>query len=526
MSPVYTWLAPPALGAFIGYLTNYVAIRMLFRPLKPWRVMGYRLPMTPGVIPSKRHDLAINIGDMVGRHLLTGSDLSHALAEDKFQKELSDLISSRVHTLLQRDLGPVSSLIPRRFRSYFEAGVKILRWRSHKHLTAYLAGDHFLAQLDQAVAEKFSTFLDRDLNEILPDEFIENFFEFLESATARFMESPEVAAWIEESLDHAMNTAIDSGRTPADLLPDEFKNRILDLIAEQTPALIAKLATLLREPATQEKIAEVLVKAINDFAASLGPMAALIGNFIKPEVIAEKIKNYLATKGDDLGKVLFDHDTQVKIATMLRDKAEKVLNTPWHDLLSNIKPTTIDQGRHWLAGLILSFLRDPITGRAVCTLLRKSLEAGQHKDVRTALTLLTGENGVKKAGEKLSSSLLATIRSRNFNRVLNALMADLIEGKLLTTPIGRLELFLPREVKKGIDGFLLEQVNDLLAREVPDLLNSLKIHEIVTRKVDSLDLLSLERLLLSIMEEQFKYINLFGALLGFVIGLLNLLFIA
>jgi uncharacterized membrane protein YheB (UPF0754 family) len=45
----------------------------------------------------------------------------------------------------------------------------------------------------------------------------------------------------------------------------------------------------------------------------------------------------------------------------------------------------------------------------------------------------------------------------------------------------------------------------------------------VTEKVDSLDLLRLEGLLLSIMEEQFKYINLFGALLGFLIGFLNLL---
>jgi uncharacterized membrane protein YheB (UPF0754 family) len=45
----------------------------------------------------------------------------------------------------------------------------------------------------------------------------------------------------------------------------------------------------------------------------------------------------------------------------------------------------------------------------------------------------------------------------------------------------------------------------------------------VTDKVDSLDLLKLEDLLLSIMEEQFKYINLFGALLGFFIGLINLI---
>jgi uncharacterized membrane protein YheB (UPF0754 family) len=54
------------------------------------------------------------------------------------------------------------------------------------------------------------------------------------------------------------------------------------------------------------------------------------------------------------------------------------------------------------------------------------------------------------------------------------------------------------------------------------VVESLNIKRVVTDKVDSLDLLQLERLLLSIMEEQFKYINMFGALLGFLIGLINL----
>jgi uncharacterized membrane protein YheB (UPF0754 family) len=62
-----------------------------------------------------------------------------------------------------------------------------------------------------------------------------------------------------------------------------------------------------------------------------------------------------------------------------------------------------------------------------------------------------------------------------------------------------------------------------MIREVPSLVDSLEIRQMVTVKVDSLDLLRLERLLLSIMEEQFKYINLFGALLGFFIGLANVL---
>jgi len=112
LTPVLQYGAPPLLGAFIGYLTNKVAIKMLFRPLTAKYLFGVRIPMTPGVIPSKRGDLAVNIGEMVGSHLLTSQEISKALEKPSFQKTLYELIESRGETLLQKDLGPVSEIIP------------------------------------------------------------------------------------------------------------------------------------------------------------------------------------------------------------------------------------------------------------------------------------------------------------------------------------------------------------------------------------------------------------------------------
>ncbi|MDI6793986.1 MAG: DUF445 family protein [bacterium] len=57
---------------------------------------------------------------------------------------------------------------------------------------------------------------------------------------------------------------------------------------------------------------------------------------------------------------------------------------------------------------------------------------------------------------------------------------------------------------------------------MPPLLETLNVRRIVEEKVNSLDILKVESLLMGIMKEQFKYINWFGALLGFLIGLINL----
>ena len=93
---------------------------------------------------------------------------------------------------------------------------------------------------------------------------------------------------------------------------------------------------------------------------------------------------------------------------------------------------------------------------------------------------------------------------------------------LLSRPVGRLDHLVPHGVRRGMCEGIVRTANRLLLAEVPGVVESLNIQRMVTDKVNGLDLLQLERLLLSIMEEQFKYINLFGALLGFLIGLGNL----
>ena len=38
---ILPWILPPLLGAIIGYVTNRIAIKMLFRPLNPKRFLAY-----------------------------------------------------------------------------------------------------------------------------------------------------------------------------------------------------------------------------------------------------------------------------------------------------------------------------------------------------------------------------------------------------------------------------------------------------------------------------------------------------
>ncbi|AZB73388.1 DUF445 domain-containing protein [Synechococcus elongatus] len=96
------WLLPPVVGGIIGYFTNDLAIRMLFRPYHPILIGGWRLPFTPGLIPANQGRLARRIADAILGSLLT-PDALHDLARRLLElPRLEAAIAWLVALLLER----------------------------------------------------------------------------------------------------------------------------------------------------------------------------------------------------------------------------------------------------------------------------------------------------------------------------------------------------------------------------------------------------------------------------------------
>lgn len=81
-------LSGPIIGAMIGYGTNWIAIKMLFRPLKPIKIGNFTLPFTPGIIPKRQEKLAVAIGQMVGNNLFTTQDIQNMLLCEEIENEV------------------------------------------------------------------------------------------------------------------------------------------------------------------------------------------------------------------------------------------------------------------------------------------------------------------------------------------------------------------------------------------------------------------------------------------------------
>lgn len=76
-------------GGLIGLVTNGIAIRMLFRPLRPVYIGKLKLPFTPGLIPKEKSRIATAIGEIVSRDLLNMETLGSTLLSDSMKSHIN-----------------------------------------------------------------------------------------------------------------------------------------------------------------------------------------------------------------------------------------------------------------------------------------------------------------------------------------------------------------------------------------------------------------------------------------------------
>jgi uncharacterized membrane protein YheB (UPF0754 family) len=517
--------APPLIGAFIGYLTNKIAIRMLFRPLRAIHIFGIKLPFTPGIIPSKRHLLAENIGEMVRSHLLTSHEISKGLAKPAFQHQLGSLIKNRTGAILDKDLDSLPAIIPRQYNHYFDIALKTISYKIKESLHNYIASQQFEKLGKQTILQSFDSVLERDIDSFLTRGKRFVLYEVMDRFIKKILSSSSMEQWVEDFLYSQMSDVLKKKKSIQQILPESLTRALLEIVEAKTPDILIKLADLAKDPDIQQRIVMGIKKGVDSFSASLGPMGGMVQNFLNIETIETAVKNYLENNEEEITAWLNDENVQARVAETLLDRVNHYLNTPIVNFIPKDVELKTNEICRKLSVQLTLLLKEEGVARTISTMLKENIEVyidGGSLQAKKVLDDVAGREGVQKTREWVAHELITAIRSAGTKEMVNKVIDQLFIA-LVNKPLGKLSNFLPAGIRDALYSSMQKISSEMLATEVPGLFASLNIQNIVTEKVDSLDLLRLERLLLSIMEEQFKYINLFGALLGFLIGSLNVL---
>jgi len=96
-------LSSIGIGATIGFVTNYVAIKLLFRPYKPIK-LGNLIIFPQGVIPREKHSLAKKVGEVVKRYILSEEEIRKIVTSKEVKEEIEAFLDEKINTIANKDI--------------------------------------------------------------------------------------------------------------------------------------------------------------------------------------------------------------------------------------------------------------------------------------------------------------------------------------------------------------------------------------------------------------------------------------
>lgn len=418
-------LSLPVIGAFIGYFTNYVAIKMLFYPKRPYYIANIRIPFTPGLIPKKRNELIDKISSVVAEKVINKNELVRYVYSKKNREFLYSYTQNILNDLLDRKLSDLN----------LPYG-KILKITSGQIDTLK----------ETLIREKLEAF-DIDFDYITYNAFL----------------------------------LVDKNKKVIDLIKKENLESLYQNLETLSNNALINLSSSLDEPEIKELIRKKITESLNDYIDESNILTASFVSMLAPLIEEnEKVMDIII---DKLKQLLNDKNVKIRVRNSIVKAFEKeVLSLKLEEFSIKFTNLSIDDLREWASSKI--------------------------KEIFYRLN-------IKK---KIVEEIIKTIDTEKTARKITAYLRLMLQK----TTFRDLLKFIKPEFERKLSRYL---VNNLLiiVRKENQRIFDFDIAENARKKLEKLDIGQIEDIVLNISKEQFKYINLFGGILGFMIGIIEVI---
>ncbi len=165
----YWLLLIPVISGFIGWITNLVAIKMLFHPKNPVKILGITFQ---GIFPKRQQQFAEKLGKLVGQELLSFAEIEAQLTAKDNLSKLSPLVESHLDHFLRNKLSAEMPVISafigektiQKLKTVFLEEMNILFPELMKKYAQHLEED---LDLERIVTDKVANFSSEKLESLL-----------------------------------------------------------------------------------------------------------------------------------------------------------------------------------------------------------------------------------------------------------------------------------------------------------------------------------------------------------------------
>jgi uncharacterized membrane protein YheB (UPF0754 family) len=299
------------LGGIIGYFTNDIAIKMLFRPYRTIYIGGRRVPFTPGLIPRNQERLAKNISDTIMGSLLTPGELQNLarrlLQTERVQTAILWLLQLAIEQIKvdknEKSAKIVAGILRDLLGESFPRLLKVLA-RREDFLEAQINQifDQVLLEL-QLSEEQATRLADWLLQVVLPPDVLRQaIIDFLTDRTIQtidesFREKTSGTYWVVANLFGLRNTL----------------TRLRTFCLDEKEATNTRLEELVQVLQMRDRLKKVL-QNLSLQNLPIGTVRQL------RKTTRESVRHYLQTSGGDLIQGLTDSVNWENISTLLLNR--------------------------------------------------------------------------------------------------------------------------------------------------------------------------------------------------------------
>lgn len=513
MKELLPWVLPPVIGAVIGWFTNALAIKMLFRPYREIRVFGLRVPFTPGILPREKARLASSIGDSVASDLITPEVLRERLEAPDLRSKVAmasrsivdSVLDAKAADLLGGELlsSPGGSLARAAFGSV---------WRG------FLSSGALASGVEAAAFELLESMADRRLDEFAPPGR-------LAALAARFAGSApaeRARKFAAELAGGAVERALAAGLKPDDVLPLEKALAAFDAaMGALAPALEAALSRYLDEPSVRailERYGATMVRREIDRLGTLQRLLVNAGGYERS--IIETMPKAIDDLVDAIRNFAFGPEGGHRLTVWLRARLEGLWLEPLsnHALLGNGAASSFASS---LAGLVADRLLAAASDEKLEGRLSDLLSKPEIATVGALLQTLGPETAcdASRLAARGATSALAGLAGESGSRAASAFSAGAAKA-LGDSTLGELGAFDARWRDEASD-VLAGMVISLAVKETPRALEGIDVSRLVRERIEALDMRELEAMVLRVVDRELFWITALGGILGFLIGVLQ-----
>ena len=501
------WILPPVLGAVIGYVTNAVAIRMLFRPYREWRILRIRVPFTPGIIPRQRFKLAENIGQMVSDELLTEGTLRQQVSSDSFREGLNNAVGRLTSRLFDATAGELTRRKP-------EGGSLNLLPFLEDLIRGFLRSKGIKRIIDLVIHTGLRSLTHREIGELFGGE--EQKEHFL-SWVVNLLRAPDTGNSIARKATEWISEKSTEDIGVGEYLPPEATDWVVgltDLLYEPVFGFLLEWLESAPMRVQLETRGRSLLKGILDklsiFQRFL--IAATQYDRTLDENMGEIVNDVLAS----MKETISDESTREKMLDTVREGIERLRDRTIGEINTDYDVTM--RLAKALESVQNTIARNP-AGDSLKAALRAILCQFEHRSIESFLEQVLS---VDDAADYLSRLVLASVED-SADKISQAAIEHISEvvdsgGR---TRIGDL-IGITKEAKQQLDANLSSMAESALEDRIPGILTTLDLNGMVVSKINGLAVEDVEGLLMKVIHHHLKWINVFGAILGFFIGLIQI----